>query len=250
MDHRREGSGISVPCVRREALAGCLALREVRAAPAPAQEGLSSHCAGRPCWCHAGNQPGPLERARPSPGEFSWLRGRPGRGADSGCVSGHCMNARAHAHTRSHSAHTGTHGKKEPGGMGLIQTSRGGDGGSGCPGRDHPRALQALLTSSPPGSLSLHSQPSSRGSLLCLFKDPLFLEETFGLAWVGSFVWVVRALARSRCRRWTSECGQPLHSQRQPHHPFRTLVSSPRPPGPGMEMMLFSLKGSCSQREL
>lgn len=225
MDRRREGSGISGPCFHREALAGSLALREVRAAPAPAAGGSVSAGATEEI------SQAPWRGSTQSPGEFSWLWGRPGRGADSGSVSGHCRNARAHTHTRSHSTHRSTHSRREPGGMCLLQTSRGGDGWSGCPGSDHPRALQALLASSPPGSLSLHFQPSSRASLLSLFKDPLSLEETSGLAWVGSFVWVARALARPRCRRWMSECGQPLHTPLQPHHPFRTLISSRRPLG-------------------
>lgn len=226
MDRRREGSGISGPCFRREALAGSLALREVRAAPAPAAEGLPS--LGDPAGATQEISQGPWRGSTQSPREFSWLWGRPGRGADSGSVSGRCMNARAHAHTRSHSTHTSTHSRKEPGGMCLLQTSRGGDGWSGCPGSDHPRALQALPASSPPGSLSLHFQPSSRASLLSLFKGPLSLEETSGLAWVGSFVWVARALARPRCRRWTAERGQPLHTHTCSHTTPSGPWSAPR----------------------
>ncbi|KAJ8792403.1 hypothetical protein J1605_019622 [Eschrichtius robustus] len=118
--------------------------------------------------------------------------------------------------------------------------------GLGGPGSGCPWALQALLASSPPGSLSPRSPPSSRGSLLSLFKGPLSLEETFGSASIGSLVSVVRALAWPRWRRQPSERGQPL--------PTRLPTPSPSGPwsapraqalqGPGRQTMLFSLEGA------
>ena len=57
MDHRREGSGMSVPCVPREALADSSALREV--CPSPSPGGSAVPLRWETCWCHAGNQPAP-----------------------------------------------------------------------------------------------------------------------------------------------------------------------------------------------
>lgn len=108
--------------------------------------------------------------------------------------------------------------------------------GLGGPGSGCPWALQALLASSPAGSLSPRSPPSSRGSLLSLFKDPPVLEETFGSASVGSFVSVVRAPACPRWRRQPSECGPPLPTRLQPHHPVQDPGQLPEPrPSRGQE---------------
>ena len=199
------------------------ALREV-CGPSPSPGGSAVPLLGRPAGAtqaisqHPGEGPPVSGRVFLAAGK-AWPRGRLGL----------CEWTRYECTCpRSHMLPLHRHGRKQPGGMCLIQTSRGGDGRSGCPGRDHPQALQAPLTSSPPGSLSLHSQPSSRGSLPLLFKDPLFLEETFDLAWVGSFVWVARA-------------GRPSVASPCTHSGSHTIPSGPwsaprGPPGPGMEM--------------
>ncbi|KAB0407153.1 hypothetical protein E2I00_004310, partial [Balaenoptera physalus] len=147
---------------RREALAGSLALPG-SAASAPASEGFVVPLnLSDPAGAMQTTSQAPWRGSAWSLGvKFSWLQGGPGQGADS------CSSQAACALFR----HLG----KEMAGLGGP--------GSGC-----PWALQALLASSPPGSLSPRSPPSSRGSLLSLFKGPLFLEETFGSASIGSLV--------------------------------------------------------------
>lgn len=115
----------------------------------------------------------------------------------------------------------------------LLRHLRKEMAGLGGPGSGCPWALQALLASSPAGSLSSRSPPSCRGSLLSLFKDPPVLEETLGSASIGSFVSVVRAPSCPRWRRQPSERGPPLPTRLQPHHPVQDpgQLPSPGPPG-------------------
>lgn len=90
----------------------------------------------------------PLERVHPVSGEF------PGCGEGLaegrlGLCGGHCRNARAHSHTLPRHAHEHTQQKGARRHVPTSDIAQGRRRLVWVPGSDHPRALQALLASSP-----------------------------------------------------------------------------------------------------